>query len=240
MLVGNVTNERVSFIIIEEPGAPATAQNKLIALLFVLLVGMITMLDTSVPPLNPIKPTGITAKVPPHSIEAEQSVLGALMLDHRAWDQVSDRVHAQDFYRNDHRVIFEAIIDLVNRNQPFDVLTIAETLKSHGKLNSIPTGEAYLYELAQNTPSAANAAAYADIVRERSILRQLVSISTDVTNSVFQPEGKDSKELLDAAERLIFQVSEQHNNVVPAHKISVNYYQKPLIVWMSYIIQKAG
>lgn len=156
-----------------------------------------------------LMPRGVTTKVPPHSIEAEQSVLGALMLDHRAWDQVSDRVKPEDFYRGDHRSIFEAIIDLINRNQPFDVLTIAETLKSHDKLKTIPGGEAYLYELAQNTPSAANVAAYADIVRERSVLRQLVSIGANVTDSVFNPDGKDSKELLDHAERLIFQISEQ-------------------------------
>lgn len=161
-----------------------------------------------------------TAKVPPHSIEAEQSVLGALMLDHRAWDHVADRVRTEDFYRADHRAIFEAIINLVGRNQPFDVLTIAETLKSHDTLKLIADGEAYLYELAQNTPSAANVTAYADIVRERSILRQLTNIGTDVTNSVFNPEGRDSKELLDHAERLIFQISEQQTRGTGPQNIS--------------------
>lgn len=150
-----------------------------------------------------------SAKVPPHSIEAEQSVLGALMLDHRAWDQIADRITIEDFYRPDHRAIFEIILKLVNRNQPFDVLTIAEALKSDNKLNLLPDGEAYLYELAQNTPSAANIVAYADIVRERSILRQLIAVGTDVTDSVFRPDGRDSLALLDHAERLVYQISEQ-------------------------------
>lgn len=148
------------------------------------------------------------AKVPPHSIEAEQSVLGALMLDHRAWDNVADRIGAPDFYRNDHRVIFEAIIKLSNRNQPFDVLTIAEVLKSENNLHLLPAGEAYLYELAQNTPSAANITAYADIVREYSVFRQLISLGADVTDSVFNLEGRDSSALLDHAEQLVYKISE--------------------------------
>ncbi|HLB56913.1 MAG TPA: replicative DNA helicase [Coxiellaceae bacterium] len=149
-----------------------------------------------------------SAKVPPHSVEAEQSVLGALMLDHRAWEQVADRINTDDFYRGDHRAIFEAILKLAHRNQPFDVLTIAETLKSDHKLHTLPDGEAYLYELAQNTPSAANIVAYASIVRERSVLRQLISVGTDVTNSVFHPDGRDSQELLDHAEQLVYKISE--------------------------------
>lgn len=149
-----------------------------------------------------------SAKVPPHSIEAEQSVLGALMLDHRAWDHIADRITADDFYRNDHRAIFDAIAKLVSRSQPFDVLTIAETLKFDNKLSVLPSGEAYLYELAQNTPSAANVVAYADIVRERSILRQLISVGTDVTDSVFNPDGRDSQALLDHAEHLVYRIAE--------------------------------
>src|SRR3990167_1171795 len=155
--------------------------------------------------LEPITTSRLT-KIPPHSIEAEQSVIGALMLDHRAWDQVADRISASDFYRGDHRFIFEAILKLANRNQPFDVLTIAETLKSEQK--NLPLGEAYLYELAQNTPSAANIAAYADIVREHSVLRQLISVGSDVTNSVFSANGRDSQALLDHAEHLVYKISE--------------------------------
>ena len=148
------------------------------------------------------------AKVPPHSVDAEQSVLGALMLDHRTWDQVADRIVVDDFYRGDHRAIFDAILKLISRNQPFDVLTIAEALKSENKLSLLTEGEAYLYELAQNTPSAANIVAYADIVRERSILRQLISVGTNVTDSVFNPDGRDSQALLDHAERLVYKISE--------------------------------
>ena len=165
-------------------------------------------------------PNGVNPKVPPHSIEAEQSVLGALMLDHRAWDNVADRMTADDFYRADHRAIFEAISKLVSRNQPFDVLTIAETLKHEDSMKLIPAGEAYLYELAQNTPSAANVTAYADIVRERSVLRQLAAASTDVANSVFNPDGRDSKALLDHAERLVFQIAEQQQRGTGPENIS--------------------
>jgi len=154
------------------------------------------------------------AKVPPHSVDAEQSVLGALMLDHRTWDQVADRIVVEDFYRGDHRAIFEAILKLIGRNQPFDVLTIAEALKSENKLSLLAEGEAYLYELAQNTPSAANILAYADIVRERSVLRQLISVGTNVTDSVFNPDGRDSQELLDHAERLVYKISEHQQRGV--------------------------
>lgn len=151
---------------------------------------------------------GVTPKVPPHSAEAEQSVLGALMLDHRSWEQVADRVSAEDFYRIEHRLIFEAILKLSTRNQPFDVLTVAEALKQDNKLAQLPAGEAYLYELAQNTPSAANVTAYADIVRERSVLRQLAAVGVDVADSVFNPDGRDSMALLDHAEQLVYKISE--------------------------------
>lgn len=156
-------------------------------------------------PLSPRMPT----KVPPHSVEAEQAVLGALMLDHRAWDDIADLISASDFYRGDHQVIFNAIHQLVAKNQPFDALTITEILKSNHQLSQLPGGEAYIYELAQNTPSAANVKAYADIVRERSVLRQLISVGSDVTNSVFQAEGRDSMSLLDHAEQLVYKISEK-------------------------------
>lgn len=162
-------------------------------------------MTTSIQELSISRPA---AKVPPHSIEAEQSVIGALMLDHRAWDQIADRIAATDFYRGDHALIFEAILTLVNRNQPFDVLTIAEVLKSDNKISALPGGDAYLYELAQNTPSAANIVAYADIVRERSVLRQLITVGADVTNSVFNLNGRDSTALLDHAEQLVYKISE--------------------------------
>ncbi|OGT51142.1 MAG: replicative DNA helicase [Gammaproteobacteria bacterium RIFCSPHIGHO2_12_FULL_42_13] len=157
-------------------------------------------------------------KVPPHSIEAEQSVLGALMLDQRAWDNVADRLTSNDFYRGDHRDIFEAIAKLANTNQPCDVLTVAEALKTDKKY--LPLGEAYLYELAQNTPSAANVVAYADIVREYSVLRQLVSVGSDVANSVFSADGRDSQALLDYAEQLVYKISENKQRGVGPQPIS--------------------
>lgn len=147
-------------------------------------------------------------KVPPHSQEAEQSVLGALMLDNRAWDRIADRITAEDFYRPDHRLIYGAMEHLVERHQPLDVLTLTENLKSKDQLAAVG-GEAYLYELAKNTPSAANIVAYADIVREQSVLRQLIATGTDITERAFNPEGREIKELLDEAERKVFRIAEQ-------------------------------
>lgn len=148
-------------------------------------------------------------KVPPHSQEAEQAVLGSLMIDHRAWERVSDRIVGKDFYRHDHQLIFQAMADLAGRNQPFDLITVAETLKIHGGLDAIG-GESYLYELAQNTPTSANIAAYADIVREKAILRQLISVGTEMAENAYQASEADSKELLDRAEQQVFQIAEQH------------------------------
>lgn len=147
-------------------------------------------------------------KVPPHSIEAEQAVLGGLMLDPKAWDQIADRIHEEDFYRADHRLIFKVLSNLVERSVPFDVLTMAETLKSMHALENAG-GEVYLFELAKNTPSAANIIAYADIVRERSVLRQLVTVSREISELAFNPQGRNSVELLDEAERMIFKIAEQ-------------------------------
>ncbi len=147
-------------------------------------------------------------KLPPHSLEAEQAVLGGLMLENRAWEQVGDRITEEDFYRRDHRVIFRGIAALAEGNQPLDVVTLSEWLKSHELLEDAG-GLAYLGALARDTPSAANIQAYADIVRERSVLRQLIRAGTEVVTSAFQPEGRDSKELLDNAERIIFEIAEQ-------------------------------
>src|SRR5690554_5385957 len=147
-------------------------------------------------------------KVPPHSLEAEQAVLGGLMLDNRAWEQVSDRVSEADFYRRDHRLIFRCIVILAEQDQPLDVVTLSEWLKSHELLEDVG-GLAYLGALARDTPSAANIQAYADIVRERSVLRQLIRAGTEIVSNAFQPEGRDNKELLDQAERVIFEIAEQ-------------------------------
>jgi len=148
------------------------------------------------------------SKLPPHSQEAEQSVLGALMLDQRAWDRVADRLRGDDFYREDHRLIFQTIGRLIEQTKPIDVLTVTDALKTHNELEKAG-GEAYLYELAKNTPSAANISAYADIVREYSVLRQLIEIGTDMTQDAFNPDGREVKELLDAVERRVFHIAEQ-------------------------------
>lgn len=148
------------------------------------------------------------AKIPPHSIEAEQAVLGGLMLDGRAFDQIGDRVKEGDFYRADHRLIFAVMTKLSVQNSPIDVLTVTEALRQMKELENAG-GEIYMFEMANNTPSAANVGAYADIVRERSVLRQLIHISHDIAESAFNTEGRSSTELLDLAEREIFKVAEQ-------------------------------
>ena len=146
-------------------------------------------------------------KIPPHSVEAEQSVLGGLLLDNQAWDKVADRLREQDFYRLEHRIIFHVIAELANRTSPFDVVTLTEALKHANELTNIG-GEVYLFELVRNTPTAANISAYADIVRERSVLRQLISTAGEIVENAFTPAGRTSLELLDEAERKVFQISE--------------------------------
>ncbi|WP_264435404.1 replicative DNA helicase [Coxiella endosymbiont of Dermacentor marginatus] len=155
------------------------------------------------------KEKDLPPKIPPHSQEAEQSVLGALMLDDRAWDRIADRISMKDFYRSDHRVIFETMSRLIDQHKPLDVLTISEALKAKDRLNA--PGEAYIYELAKNTPSAANIVAYADIVRERAILRQLIEAGTDIARDGFNPDGRDIKVLLDKAEQRVFNISESRS-----------------------------
>lgn len=146
-------------------------------------------------------------KVPPHSIEAEQAVLGGLMLDNNAWERVLDQVSDNDFYRHDHRLIFRAIYRLAERNDPFDVVTLSEQLDKEGQLTQVG-GLAYLGELAKNTPSVANIKAYASIIRERATLRQLISISGEIADSAYEPQGRSGNEILDEAERKIFQIAE--------------------------------
>ena len=157
------------------------------------------------------RPTDIATaalKVPPHSIEAEQSVLGGLMLDNAAWDRIADVLSVQDFYRHDHRLIFEAIGALSNESRPFDVVTISEWLDSHAQLDE-SGGLAYVGELARNTPSAANIKAYADIVRERAVLRGLIEVGTNIASTGFNSEGRGASELLDEAEQRVFEIAER-------------------------------
>lgn len=150
----------------------------------------------------------IDTKVIPHSIEAEQSVLGGLMIDNAAWDKVADRLSEEDFYKHNHKLIFRSMVKLAAGNQPFDVLTVSEALKEHKSLQDAG-GELYLFELAKNTPSAANIIAYGDIVRRQSVLRQLISTANNIAETAFNPDGRDVTELLDTAERDIFRIAEQ-------------------------------
>ncbi len=146
-------------------------------------------------------------KIPPHSVEAEQSLLGGLMLDNQAWDGVMELVCAADFYRHEHRLLFEAMTALSAASQPFDVITLSEHLAGTGQLDA-GGGLPYLGELATNTPSAANVTAYARIVRERSTMRQLIAAAGEITTLNFNPEGRSGEELLEAAERRIAEISE--------------------------------
>jgi len=147
-------------------------------------------------------------KVPPHSIEGEQAVLGGLLLSSRAFDQVADVVTEPDFYREDHRLIFRAISELNNRGRPCDAVTVTEWFESHGLVDQIDGG-GYISQLASNTPSAANVRAYAEIVRERSILRQLVDVGAEITSGAFSSDGRNSRELLEEAERKVFAIADQ-------------------------------
>jgi len=146
-------------------------------------------------------------KVPPHSIEAEQSVLGGLMLDNSTWERVCELVSEGDFYRHDHRLIFRAIARLVERRHPFDLVTVSEQLDQDAALSQAG-GLAYLGELAKNIPSVANIRAYAQIIRERATLRQLISVSNRIADSAYFPQGRNAEEVLDEAERQVFQIAE--------------------------------
>ncbi|MEM7465301.1 MAG: replicative DNA helicase [Pseudomonadota bacterium] len=155
-------------------------------------------------------PSTRALKIPPHSIEAEQSVLGGLMIDNDSWLQVSERITEGDFYRRDHNEIFRAIEALANDGQPYDVVTLAEWLQKNDSLDSVG-GLDYLANLVENTPSAANISAYADIVRERAVLRSLIRAGTDIADSAYRPEGRNADELLDDAERCVFEIADRES-----------------------------
>ncbi|GLR25742.1 replicative DNA helicase [Limnobacter litoralis] len=147
-------------------------------------------------------------RVPPHSMEAEQSVIGGLLLDNQAWDRIGDVIRADDFYRYDHRIIFEHIAKLIDGSKPADVVTVYESLQSSGKAEDVG-GLAYLNTLATNTPSAANIRRYSEIVRDRAVLRRLITISDEIATSALNPQGRDTKALLDEAESKIFKIAEE-------------------------------
>ena len=146
-------------------------------------------------------------RVPPHSIDAEQAVLGGLMLDEHAWERIADKLGEEDFYRRDHRLIFRAIGDLASKNQPCDAVTLGEWFESSGLADEVG-GVAYVIQLANATPSAANILAYAGIVREKSVLRQLIEAGTQIVGDGFQPEGRKSEEILAEAEQRVFHIAE--------------------------------
>src|SRR5579864_3060193 len=147
-------------------------------------------------------------KVPPHAIEAEQAVLGGLMLDNNAWDHIADRIVEHDFYRLDHRTIYRIMADLVLQSKPLDIITVSEALERSKELD-IVGGLNYLGGLAKNTPTSANIAAYADIVRERAILRRLIEVGGEISESAFDPGNRKARELLDDAERKVFSIAPQ-------------------------------
>jgi replicative DNA helicase len=146
-------------------------------------------------------------KVPPHSIEAEQSLLGGLMLDHQSWDKIADVVSESDFYRKDHRLIFAAVASLAEDANPCDVVTVSERLENRGELEAAG-GLEYLASLANETPGAANARSYAKILRERSMLRSLITAGNEISGAAFTTDGRTAAEIVDEAERLVFEIAE--------------------------------
>lgn len=154
------------------------------------------------------EPAAEALKVPPQSVEAEQAVLGGLMLEGQAWDRIADKVGEEDFYRKEHRLIFRAIAALAEAGSPADVVTVSEWLEKNHELQNAG-GLAYLASLANNTPSAANIGAYAQIVRERALLRGLIHVSNRIGHSAYHPEGRSAADILDLAEKSIFDIREQ-------------------------------
>ncbi len=146
-------------------------------------------------------------KIPPHSIEAEQSTLGGLLLDNHAWDKIGDLLREEDFYRADHRLIWKHIARLIERGKPADVITVFESLDADKRAEEAG-GLAYLNALAQNTPSAANIRGYAQIVRDRSILRRLLGSTDEIAESVYNRRGREVREILDSAESAVFKIAE--------------------------------
>jgi len=161
----------------------------------------------------PIDNEPAALRMPPQAIEAERSVLGALMLSEDAWDKVADKVSENDFYRNDHKLIFRAIGRLCERNAPRDGVTVSEELENNGDLPDTG-GLPYLIDLVEQIPSVSHVVAYADIVRQRSVLRQLISTCTTIADMAYQPEGKAVADILDTAESRMFMIADQTNRSV--------------------------
>ncbi|HKO87846.1 MAG TPA: replicative DNA helicase [Burkholderiales bacterium] len=152
-------------------------------------------------------PQVLALRIPPHSIEAEQSVLGGLLLDNQAWERIGDMLSVNDFYRDDHRRIYRHIARLIDEAKPADVVTVHESIEQSEDKDKTG-GLAYLGSLAQNTPSASNIRRYAEIVRERAVLRKLVAVGNDISDSAMNPMGKEVAQLLDEAESKVFEIAE--------------------------------
>lgn len=176
-------------------------------------------------------------KLPPHSLEAEQSVIGGLMLDNQAWDRISDKVYEKDFYRKEHRFIFQEIARLAEKSTPFDVVTLSDGLEHAGKLEDVG-GLSYLSELARNTPSVANIAAYAQIVHEKAILRELLAVSTEVADKVYFPEGASVTDILDEAEQKVFAIAEHGQR--ETGPVSIKDIVPSVIERLDALMQKEG
>jgi replicative DNA helicase len=147
-------------------------------------------------------------KIPPHSIEAEQSVLGSMLIAPDSWDKVAELVTDEDFYNRSHQIIFRAILRLLSKSQPIDLITVSEDLEERNELDDAG-GFAYLGELARNTPSAANVTAYAQIIRERAVTRELIGVAHEIAEAGYNPEGRNSGEILDMAESKVFEIAEK-------------------------------
>lgn len=150
-------------------------------------------------------------KVPPHSLEAEQSVIGGLLLDNERWDTVAERVVSSDFYSRPHRLIFEGVKTILEQSKPLDLITLSEHLERHEQLEDVG-GFAYLADLAKNTPSAANINAYADIVAERAIVRGLIGVANEIADAGYDPQGRSSEDLIDMAESKVFAIAESRTS----------------------------
>ena len=157
-------------------------------------------------------------KVPPQSIEAERSVLGGLMLDDQSWFDLVELIKPSDFYRTQHQIIFEAIMVIENKDQPLDAVTLSEELQNQGQLEKVG-GVGYLADITDSTPGATNVLAWARIVRERSILRQLIGAANNIADAAFNPDGRESDLLLELAEQSVFQISENRLNDSGPEKI---------------------
>ncbi len=149
--------------------------------------------------------------IPPHSIEAEQAVLGSILLNNMYWDDVAENVVKEDFYRFEHRLIFEEMEKLIAQQSPVDLITLEQALKSREVIEQVG-GFAYLAELSNNTPSAANVVAYANVVREKAIMRELISVGNKIAQNSYSPKGQDVKHLLDEAEREVFAIAEKRTS----------------------------